>query len=445
MHREVNFPHHRLRTVIGKRNVFEADFTGELGSAQGSGRAFHLDGRIENFEYPPRTDQRLLHTVHNVDDVVDLSRKLFEQTGKDDQSGAEGQPVVRHEPAAVTEQNDDVDARQKTDRRRKQTQPPKNPALLVETGLVGSFKFSAIFGLAPKSFRHSDTLDALGQRLHHTFNEGPVVRVFGLNFPGKPRRHQPQHRRRRETGQRQTRMQARHVDHVNRERDDHNHALHEHLIDKHPHRLHIARHPGDDRARRVGIEETEAQPLKFFVHLTSQIDDEFLLHQHIDGNRVGVIEQRTTDREHENQTGDEAEHVERRPVRRERQMELVGRERRAVHFVPDIVNPQTRETEADDAHREQHELDPEHLEAVEPIAPSQPEQPTDQHPIEGRSGGGSVGRKGHMSPSLRAQPDGARNLFPLDTITEAYFGWACGGGGGLARRGESVFRRLTTS
>ena len=258
LHREVNFPHHRLRTVVGERNVFEADFTGELGAAQGGGRAFHLDGRIENFEYPPRTDQRLLHTVHNVDDVVDLSRKLFEQTGKDDESSAEGQPVLRHEPAAVTQQNDNVDARQETDRRRKQTQPPKNPALLVETGLVGSFKFSAIFGLAPKSFRDSDPLDTLGQRLHHTFDECPVVRVFGLNFPGKPRRHQPQHRRRRETGQRQTRMQTRHVEHVNRERDDHNHALHEHLIDKHPHRLHIARHPGDDRARRVGIEETEA-------------------------------------------------------------------------------------------------------------------------------------------------------------------------------------------
>ena len=79
-------------------------------------------------------------------------------------------------------------------------------------------------------------------------------------------------------------------------------------------------------------------------------------------------------------------------------MELVGRERRAVHFVPDIVNPQTRETEADDAHREQRKLDAEHLKAVEPVAPSQPEQPTDQHPIQGRSGGWSVGRKGHTNP-----------------------------------------------
>src|SRR5436190_732464 len=75
----------------------------------------HLDRCVDDFENSPGADERLLHRVDDVGDVVDLPGELFEQAGEDDQAGAEREPIVGDEPAAVAKQHHHIDATEKTD------------------------------------------------------------------------------------------------------------------------------------------------------------------------------------------------------------------------------------------------------------------------------------------------------------------------------------------
>jgi len=65
------------------------------------GRVRHLDRRVEDLEDAARGDQRLLHAVHDGGQLVDLSGKLLEQAGEDDEARAERQAALDHQPAPV--------------------------------------------------------------------------------------------------------------------------------------------------------------------------------------------------------------------------------------------------------------------------------------------------------------------------------------------------------
>ena len=71
------------------------------------------------------------------------------------------------------------------------------------------------------------------------------------------------------------------------------------------HRLDVARHPRDDRAGRVGVEEAEAQPLELVVDLAAQVDDQLLLDQDVDRDVVDVVEDRPADGQGEDEAAEE--------------------------------------------------------------------------------------------------------------------------------------------
>ena len=117
LHFEVDVADHGFGAVIGKSHVFEthpARTTRESNRRRG---VFHFDRRIQDFKNSPRSDQRLLHRIYDVGDVVHLAGKLFEQTGENDEPRAQRQLVMRDQPTAITEQHHHVNTGEKTHRR----------------------------------------------------------------------------------------------------------------------------------------------------------------------------------------------------------------------------------------------------------------------------------------------------------------------------------------
>ena len=144
-HLEVDVPEDRLDARRRRtRHAVEADRAAEPGAARRApGRLCTSIGRVEDLEHPPGADQRLLHAVDDVGDVVHLPGELFQQAGEHHQAGAERQAAVRDEPAAVAEQHHHVDPREKAHRRAEEAHPPEDALLLVEHGVVGCARTSA--------------------------------------------------------------------------------------------------------------------------------------------------------------------------------------------------------------------------------------------------------------------------------------------------------------
>ena len=67
--------------------------------------------------------------------------------------------------------------------------------------------------------------------------------------------------------------------------------------------------------------------------------------------------------------------------------------------LPDVVDADAGEAQAEEAHRQQDELDAQHLQAAQPVAPGQAEKPADQLRI-GGPGVGAVQRRSHLGPTL---------------------------------------------
>ncbi len=80
---------------------------------------------------------------------------------------------------------------------------------------------------------------------------------------------------------------------------------------------------------------------------------------------------------------------------------------------PDVVDPDAGEAQPEQAHRQQDELDAQHLQAAQTVAPGQSEQPADQLRI-GRSRVCACLRRSHLGLTLRGRPAGARNFGFLD-------------------------------
>ena len=432
-HVQFEVAHDRLGPGVGEGDVIESHRAVELRPAEGVGRILHLDRRVEDFEHPPRADEGLLHAVHDGGDVVHLAGELFKQARKDHEARAERQLVVSDEPAAIAEQHHHVDAGQKTDGRGEKAHPPENAALLVEAGLVGRLELGPRLGLAAKALGHRRAHEVFGEHLHHFFHERAVLGVGRLDPAREGGRHEPEDGRGRQAGNGQRRAEAGHVDDIGRERNPHDHALDQDLIDKHAHRLHVARHPGDDRAGGVGVEEAEAQPLQLVVDLAAQVHDELLLHEPVDRDRVGVVEHGADEGEEQDQPGQQAQHAQRRPVVRQREVQRVGAEGCAVHFVADEINAKPGETQPADTKREQHELDAQHLQAMQPVTPGQAEQAPDQRPVVGRRGGGGFGGGAHEPLTLGGTVFDARSIFrrarsSRPPARRIWFFFTCSGG-----------------
>jgi len=377
----------RRQWMVDERHAIEADVTVQARAVDGVGGVLDFDGGVEDFEDAAGADERLLDGVNDGRDVVNLAGELFEETGEDDEAGAERELAVDDEPTAVAEQDHHVDAREEADGGGEEADAPENGVLLFEAGAIGGFEFGAVFLLAAEALGDGDALDALGEILDHLLDERAVLRVGGLDFFGEPGGETPEERRGGEAGERERGAETRHVNDVDGERDDHDHALDQDLVDEHADGLNVAGDARDDGARGVGVEEAEGETLELVVDLAAEIDDELLLDEFVDGDEVGVVEECAGKREDEDEAGEEAEDLLPRPVVGERDVKRVGRERDAGDFVADVVDADAGETETADAHREEDELDREDFDAAGAVMPRQREQPPDQLAVGGAGGG----------------------------------------------------------
>ena len=186
---------------------------------------------------------------------------------------------------------------------------------------------------------------------------------------------------------------------------------------KHAHRLHVAGDASDDRTGAVRIIESEAQPLELLVDLGAQIDDKLLLHELVDRDGVDVVEYRAYERETQNQSRQQPEHLQRRPGLGQREMQSVGAHRRALELVLDVINADARQAEAGDTECQQYHLNAEHLQAVPAVAPSQTEQAPDQHPVGGcrRSVRRGLARSGHEVGTVSPRGAPALNILPASS------------------------------
>jgi hypothetical protein len=278
---EVDVPQHRVEPAVFEGDPLEADGALEAGPAHRVGRGADVDRGVEDLEDPAGADQRLLDRVDDRGDVVHLAGELVEEPREHDEARAERQAALDDEPAPVAEEHHRVDPRQEARRRREEAHPPEDVVLLGQDGAVEGLEPLAVLLLAPEALHDRDALDALGEVLHHPLDQRAVLGVLRLDLAREEGRQDPEDRGRREARHREARAQARHVDGVDRERDHHDDALDQHLVDEHPHRLHVARHPGDDRPGGVGVEEPEAEPLELVVDLRAQVDDQVLLDEDV--------------------------------------------------------------------------------------------------------------------------------------------------------------------
>jgi hypothetical protein len=117
------------------------------------------------------------------------------------------------------------------------------------------------------------------------------------------------------------------------------------------------------------------------VHLAAQIDHQPLLDEPVDRDGVGVIQPRPAAGQHEDETREHPEHLPVLPLIRQREVQLVRVERRALDLVPDVIDADAGQAQAADAHRQEDELDGQDLQAVQPVAPGEREQPPDESPV----------------------------------------------------------------
>ena len=155
---------------------------------------------------------------------------------------------MRDQPAAVSEQHHHVDPGEEAHGRTEQAHPPEDALLLREHGVVAADELRPVLGFAAEALGHGHALDALGEIAHHDVGQLAISRVFRLDVARKHRRRDPQQRRGRQARQGQADVQAGHVGDVDRQRNDHDEALDEHLVEEHAHRLHVTGHPVDDGA-----------------------------------------------------------------------------------------------------------------------------------------------------------------------------------------------------
>jgi hypothetical protein len=109
---------------------------------------------------------------------------------------------------------------------------------------------------------------------------------------------------------------AQHVSEVGTQRQQHDRALQQHAVHEGTHRLHVTGHAIEDRARRVLIEEAEAEPLQLVEHARAQLRYQLHLQQLAGRHRVEVVEQAAQRRRHQHQSADQHEQLQRRPRRR---------------------------------------------------------------------------------------------------------------------------------
>src|SRR5690606_13472952 len=360
-HVEIDVAHDRLAFAVGEADVLEGHASLQTRTADGGGGAGDLDGRVEYLEDAAGADQGLLHAVDERGHLVDLAGELFEQAGEDHQAGAEGELAAHDLQAAEAEQDHDVDAGEQADRGGEQADAPEDTLLLGEHR-AGFFKEGlAVLGFAAEGLGDLHALHALGEVLHHAVDQPAALRVAGLYSFREYGRHDRQHRGGGQAGDGQRRAEAGHEDDVNRQRDDHDHALDHDLIDKHAHGLHVTGHAGDDRAGGVGVEEAEAEALELVIDLAAQIDDEVALHEDVDREGVGVVEQRAQRGEAEDAASDGQQDQQRFAAGRQRRQKAHVRQGNLrIHHVPDVVDAQAGERQAGQAEGEQHQLQGQH-------------------------------------------------------------------------------------
>ncbi len=122
-----------------------------------------LHRRVEHLEHPPRPGQAGLDAVGDVRNFEHLVGELLEQPREHHQPRTERKFAPDHERAAVSQQHDEIDLAQKTQRRDEGAQPPENPALLIAHLAVGGGELLDFLPFARKSLDHLRALDVLAQ------------------------------------------------------------------------------------------------------------------------------------------------------------------------------------------------------------------------------------------------------------------------------------------
>ena len=114
-----------------------------------------------------------MDAVGDVRDLADLVGELVQQVGEHEQSCPQRQLAVDHQIAAVAQQHDHVDLRQKAHRRLEQAELVEDVEFLIADRPVGGGEFFDLLRFAAKAF---DDRDAL-----HVFDSVRTIR--SINSP----------------------------------------------------------------------------------------------------------------------------------------------------------------------------------------------------------------------------------------------------------------------
>ena len=399
---------HRRVGLIVERDRVELDRSRESGVGEGLGRRGDFDWCVEDLEHPAGGTETLLHAVGDVGETGDLVGELGEQTGEDDQARAQWQPVLRDQPATVSQQHDHIELGEEANGGGEQADPPEDGLLVLLDGVDRGAEFGDLFGLATEPLDHLHSLNGLGEGQHDAVGEFAGAVVEWPDAAGEERGESPEQRRGGEAGEGDSRVDAEHVGEVADQREQQQHDLDHDAVDERAHRLHVGGDTIHDAAGGVVVEEPEAQPLQPVVDPGPQIDHDLFVNEPARGDGVEVVQPAPHGGRQQNAGRDRRDFRQWSPVRGGPQAK--GIQRRVLNGAGVIqhgIDADAGEPEAREAEEEDQPLQGEEPDAAPAVLPREGEQAADE--VEVASGERRESRR----------PDS-------------------GGGGGLARRGSAV-------
>jgi hypothetical protein len=179
----------------------------------------------------------------------------------------------------------------------------------------------------------------------------------------------------RQARQCQRRLNPPHEHEINRQCQQHVDPLQHHAINEQARILHVSRHPVEDRAGTVHVEEAEAQPLQSVVHPVAQVGDDLPLGQPGGGHVVVVSQHRPQRRLRDNRHGHHRDRVHRSPRRRWTPAKWIHRcPLRRIERVADDVDDRPQQLEPRQAQQQQHDAQHQRPQAIPSELPRQAKQ-----------------------------------------------------------------------
>ena len=297
------------------------------------------------------------------------------QAGEHHQPAAQRNPALHVEPAAIGEQDDQAQLRQDLRHRREQRQVQENALLLVRDLPVGLLEAPDLMRLRREALDGLHPADAFREEQHQAVVQLAVAQVGGPQPARVIVRDPPKRARDRQARQRQRRLNPPHEHEIDRQRQQHVDPLQDHAIDEQARVLHVARHPVEDRAGAVHVEEAEAQPLQFVIHPVAQVGDDLPLRQPGGGHVVVVGQHRPQQGLRDNRQRHHRDGLQRSPARRGPPAKRIHRRPlRRVERVADDVNDHPQQLEPRQAEQQQRHAQHQRPQAIAAELPRQGQQ-----------------------------------------------------------------------